>query len=408
MANKNIQENIYVIIPAAGSGQRLGAELPKQYLSLGGKPVLSRTLDKFAGYEVVVAISPDHQALYEVAATGQDKVQCVTGGNTRKISVFNALNYFLKVNDDDLIVIHDAARPFVRTSEINAVIEKARETGAATLASPLAATLYDAVNDTTVDRDGKWAIQTPQVFRAGLIRKAHETYKDDDGFTDDAGMVRALGHDVALVKSGRHNFKITTAEDFEMAETLLRAETQTISTMGYDIHAFEVTETMLSPRKRGSDEGGEKTPAFAGEAKRFVTLGGIKIPHHKSLSGHSDADVVLHALTDAILGAIGQGDIGTHFPPSDPQWKGAESALFVTHALKLLKEAGGELVHIDINLQCQAPKIFPHREEMISNLAALTGLPPARIGLKATTLEGLGALGREEGIAAYVNATIRL
>ncbi len=373
---------IRVIIPAAGSGERLGGDLPKQYLPLGGKPVLTHVLEKFKDYPITVAISPDHEDLYRQASNDFDNTQFIAGGNTRKQSIYNALQSFSNLNSNDLILIHDAARPFVRADEIEAVIAKAAETGAATLASPLSATLFDSKTGETVDRSDKWAIQTPQVFRADWLLEAHKRFKDDDSFTDDSGLIRALGHEVALVRSGRHNFKITTMQDYDMAQTLINAQSRTITTMGYDIHAFA--------------EGGD-----------HVTLGGIKIPHSKGMNAHSDGDVILHALTDSILGAIGAGDIGTHFPPSDDQWKNADSAIFVKHALDLLQKHGGDLIHIDINLQCQAPKIAPHRDAMIENLSKLTGLSPSSIGLKATTLEGLGALGREEGIAAYVMTTIK-
>jgi len=241
-------------------------------------------------------------------------------------------------------------------------------------------TLYSDTNHQTVDREHLWSIQTPQAFDYDLIMKAHETYKHDSTFTDDRGMVEALGQNVTLIEGSKENIKITTADDLIMAEKLLNTKKQTITALGFDVHAFE--------------EG------------TSVRLGGIDIPHNKSLQGHSDADVVLHAITDAILGALNEGDIGTHFPPSDPQWKDADSALFLNETIKKLNNKNALLDFIDVTIMAEEPKIGPHRDAMQKRISEITGLHTNDISIKATTTEKLGFTGRGEGIACQCVATI--
>jgi 2-C-methyl-D-erythritol 4-phosphate cytidylyltransferase/2-C-methyl-D-erythritol 2,4-cyclodiphosphate synthase len=376
-----------VLIAAAGSGTRAGGPVPKQYAPLAGKTVLRHTIEKFLALpglcSLRVIIDPAHSHLYEDAVRGLDVPPPVNGGASRKDSVTRGLHSLPSLSDDDIILIHDAARPFVSTENILAVVAAARESGAATLTAPLADTIVTDGYDVQ-DRAKLHAVQTPQGFRFGIIRAAHEKFRGDDGFTDDAGHVAAMGHAVTLVPGSRMNFKITTPDDLIMAEKLMGASFETRTGMGYDVHAFD------------------PAPATS------VRLGGIDIPHDRRLAGHSDADVILHAVTDAILGAIGDGDIGQIFPPSDSQWKGADSAIFVAEALRRLHARGGTLIHADITLIAEAPKIDPHRAEMLSRLSALLGLTSDRIGLKATTSEGLGFTGRAEGIVAQAMVTIRI
>ena len=376
----------HLLIPAAGSGSRLGGEQSKQYTLLAGKPLLRHTLDRFTALQglksVRVIIAPEASPSLQEALRGLEGIESVSGGETRKESVYKGISVLSEANNEDIVLIHDAARPFVSAGDIKAVLEAAAKTGAATLCTPCFDTLTQ--DGAPLDRSKILAIQTPQAFRLDILRAAHEKFKYDDTFTDDAGMVAAAGHDVSYVPGGRENFKITTPEDMRMAEKILRAACETRTGMGFDVHAFD------------------PSPAKA------VRIGGIDIPHDKALAGHSDADVALHALTDALLGAIGSGDIGSHFPPSDPQWKDADSAVFLKAAADEIAGQNGEIVHADITVICEAPKIGPHREAMRNRIAGILDISPARISIKATTTEGLGFTGRKEGIASQAVATIRL
>ena len=375
------------LIAAAGSGIRAGGAVPKQYAPLAGKCVLRHTVEKFLSVPGLCAlrviIDPAHAALYEDAVRGLDIPPPIHGGPTRKDSIYRGLKSLPAGGADSIILLHDAARPFVSVEHILAVAAAARDTGAATLATPLADTIVSGGYE-TLDRSKLHAIQTPQGFHSDIILGAHEKFAGDDGFTDDAGLVAAMGQGVTLVPGSRMNFKITTPEDMIMAERLMGEPYETRTGMGYDVHAFD------------------PAPATS------VRLGGVDIPHDKKLAGHSDADVILHALTDAILGAIGDGDIGQIFPPSDNQWKGADSAIFVAEALRRLHARGGMLIHADITLIAERPKIGPHRAAMLARLSALFGLPADRIGLKATTSEGLGFTGRGEGVVAQAVATVKI
>lgn len=283
----------------------------------------------------------------------------------------------------EIILIHDAARPLVSRAEIEAVARAAAETGAATLAVPVADTLRRENGD-TVDRTGLWAVQTPQAFRFGLLKAAHEQFRNDDSFTDDASLVEAAGHSVTLVPGNRRNFKITTQDDLDLARTIMSDQMETRTGSGFDVHAFD-------PAKPGP-----------------VMLGGVAIPHPRGLAGHSDADVGLHALTDALLSTIAAGDIGTHFPPSDPQWKGADSTVFLAHAIKLLHEKNAVITLLDLTFLCEEPRIGPYREAMQRVISRVSGVSEDRISIKATTTEKLGFTGRGEGIAAQALATVQL
>jgi 2-C-methyl-D-erythritol 4-phosphate cytidylyltransferase/2-C-methyl-D-erythritol 2,4-cyclodiphosphate synthase len=385
--SKDTSPSFHLLIPAAGNGSRTGLSIPKQYQKIGGKMILRHTIEKFLNIQslksICVIIDPTHTDLYREAVQGLDLAPPVHGSNTRKRSVYNGLTTFSESENNDLILIHDAARPFISTASIHSILDAMKTTSAATLAAPITDTLVDR-DYNRLDREKISAVQTPQAFRLGLLKRAHEAMKDNDNFTDDAGLVAALGETVTLVPGPRDNFKITTSEDMLMAERLLAPATETRTGFGYDVHAFD--------------------PAPSNK----IRLGGIDIPHTQKLLGHSDADVILHAVTDAILGAIGEGDIGQLFPPSDMQWKNADSAIFVKEALRRLQAKSGKIINIDITLIAEAPKIGPHRDRMLDRLSEILKLDKIRIGLKATTSEGLGFTGRKEGIVAQAVANVSL
>lgn len=383
--------SIIALIVAAGRGERAGQPGPKQYAKLAGRSVLARSIMALAACKRIEAIlcvihADDSQSyaavLKELPPRLRKKLrEPVTGGATRQRSVLAGLEALADAACET-VLIHDAARPFVSTELIERVIEAVPLSGAAIPALPMTNTVkeldFSGAIFRTPDRSHLRAAQTPQGFTFKLILGAHRAMVDRE-VTDDASVVETLGGRVMPVAGERGNVKLTTPEDFAVAELQL---SETISAMGYDVHAF-------------------------GEGDH-VTLAGVSIPHSRGVLAHSDGDVILHALCDAIFGALGEGDIGQHFPPSDPQWKEAPSSTFVTHAIKILKAKGGALVNCDVTLLAEEPRIGPHRAAMIESLAALTGLPPHRIGLKATTTEKLGAIGRGEGLVAQVLCTLRL
>lgn len=372
------------LVVAAGRGERAGGGVPKQYRKLAGEPVLRRTiralLDRFRAADIRVVIDPSHRALYEAAVAGLGLPEPVAGGPTRRASVRAGLEA-LAADPPREIWVHDAARPFVSVALLDRLAAALVAAPAVVPVIPVADSLVrveDGRVGRYVPREGLARVQTPQAFRFDLLLRAHRS-AGDDTFTDDASLVRAIGEEVAVVAGEEENIKLTNPEDFANAGRMLRAALQTRTGYGYDVHAFA--------------EG------------RPLVLCGVRIPHPRGLAGHSDADVGLHALTDAVLATIAAGDIGSHCPPSDPRWRDADSALFLRHALALLAEKGGRLVHADLTIVCEEPKIGPHREAMRARLSELTGLPPARISLKATTTEGLGFTGRGEGIAATALVT---
>jgi 2-C-methyl-D-erythritol 4-phosphate cytidylyltransferase/2-C-methyl-D-erythritol 2,4-cyclodiphosphate synthase len=390
--------DVAVVVVAAGSGQRVGDDgPPKQYRAIGGRAVLTRTLARFAASplvgRIVTVIHPDHRGLYDQAAAGIGKLTApVEGAANRQGSVRAGLEA-LAATPPDLVLIHDAARPFISEGLMIRLVASLAETPAVLAAVPVVDTLKRTSRaglvTGTVDRDGLWAAQTPQGFRFDLIYAAHAraAAAGRDDFTDDAAVADWAGTPVAVVMGDPANTKITTADDLVHADRRARMEDTAIAGdvrvgTGYDVHAF-------APGDR-------------------VILCGVPIPSVQTLAGHSDADVALHALTDAILGALGDGDIGAHFPPSDPRWKGCDSAVFVRDALARLKARGGVLSHADISIIAEAPKIAPHRETMRARLAQLLGVTLDRVGIKATTNEKLGFVGRREGIAAIATATVRL
>ena len=379
---------VAVLVVAAGKGERVGGIVPKQYAFLMGKPVLRWTLEALARQTDVtaiqVAIGPEQEALYADAVAGLNLRAPIVGGATRQESVRLGLEALADAVPD-IVLIHDAARPLVSDRLIAAVIASL-EAGAdaAVPLLPVADTLkkHDGSAWNTVSRDGLHRAQTPQGFRFAKILRAHRHFAQRN-VTDDMALAELAGLHIREVAGEEENLKITTPEDFVRAEAQLRAKLGESRTgMGYDVHKF-----------------------VAGD---HVWLCGIKVAHDHALEGHSDADVGLHALTDAILGAIGEGDIGVHFPPSDGRWRGAPSWKFLDHAASLVRRKGGAIVHCDVTLICERPKIGPHREAMRARIADILSLDIARVSVKATTTEGLGFAGRQEGLAAQAVATVRL
>ncbi|MEJ1159282.1 bifunctional 2-C-methyl-D-erythritol 4-phosphate cytidylyltransferase/2-C-methyl-D-erythritol 2,4-cyclodiphosphate synthase [Prosthecomicrobium sp. N25] len=394
------QPRVAAIIVAAGSGRRLAGAVggrPKQYLDLWGQPLLARTLARFAAHpaigSILTVIDPAFRDDFEACRAGLAGIaDPVAGGATRQASVLAGLRA-LAPDEPDIVLIHDAARPFVSSSVIERTVAALREAEAVLAAVPVVDTVQKADASglllETIPREGLWAAQTPQGFRFARILAAHEAAAaaGRHDFTDDAAVARWAGIEVRTVLGDPGNVKITTADDLVAAERRLRMEEMLALAdvrvgTGYDVHRF--TE---------------------GDA---VVLAGIRIPHTHKLEGHSDADVALHALTDAILGALGDGDIGSHFPPSDMRWKGADSAVFLREAARRVAARGGMIAHADISIVAEAPKIGPHREAMRARVADILGIDVDRVGVKATTNEALGFVGRREGIAAIATATIRL
>ncbi|MAL08959.1 MAG: bifunctional 2-C-methyl-D-erythritol 4-phosphate cytidylyltransferase/2-C-methyl-D-erythritol 2,4-cyclodiphosphate synthase [Maricaulis sp.] len=373
------------IIVAAGKGIRAGGGVPKQYRPIAGQPVLRHTIFRFVRHpgigQVIVVIADEDRDRAKTALAGLD-VMFVTGGATRTASVRAGLD---AVPDGvDLVLIHDGARPFVPAALIDAVLEGLQIADGALPVLPVADALWSGSGDHVakpVSRDGIFRAQTPQGFRLSAIRAAYAALAPPDTeLADDVAVARAAGIDVRLVPGDEENFKLTQAEDFERAERMAnRGESVTGS--GFDVHRLEPADHMM--------------------------LCGVRIEEGLGLSGHSDADAGLHAITDALLGAIAAGDIGQHFPPSDPQWKGASSDRFLEHAVMLARDAGATLVHVDVTLICERPKIGRYRDAMRNRLGDILQLPLDRVSVKATTTEGLGFTGRGEGLAAQALVTVR-
>ncbi|HEX8194041.1 MAG TPA: bifunctional 2-C-methyl-D-erythritol 4-phosphate cytidylyltransferase/2-C-methyl-D-erythritol 2,4-cyclodiphosphate synthase [Allosphingosinicella sp.] len=372
------------LLVAAGSGSRAGSGLPKQYRNVGSKAVLRHAVEHLrrAGVaDVRVVIGRGQEAMFAKAADGLALPSPIVGGAERQDSVRSGLEAIAEQGGAARVLIHDAARPFVRAGVVRRLITALDAADGAVPVLGVVDTLAragDSLGD-TVARDGLVRVQTPQAFRFETILAAHRGWSGPPA-TDDAQIARAAGHSVAAVQGDAMLEKLTFEEDFERAEQRLAARRTTRTGLGFDVHAFADGEDLW--------------------------LGGLLIPHHRGLKGHSDADVVLHALTDAVLGAIGAGDIGDHFPPSDPQWRGAASSLFLEHAGALVAQAGGRIEHVDVTIVCEAPRIGPHRQAMRERVAGLLRLPLERVSIKATTTERLGFTGRGEGIAAQAIATV--
>jgi 2-C-methyl-D-erythritol 4-phosphate cytidylyltransferase/2-C-methyl-D-erythritol 2,4-cyclodiphosphate synthase len=380
------------LILAAGRGHRLGGPAPKQYLPLAGKALLAHSLAAFARHRAVdgvrVVIHPDDRPLYDQAAAGLDLLPPVPGGATRQESARLGLESLVELAPSK-VLIHDGARPFPDPALIDRTLAALEAAPAAIPALPVSDTLKrgrDGRIAETVDRADLWRAQTPQGFRFEDILAAHRASAGEE-LTDDAAVAERGGLAVALVEGSEDNVKVTTPEDLRRAERSLAAETGEVRGevrvgSGFDVHRFA-----------------------AGD---HVMLCGVAVPHPRGLAGHSDADVGLHALTDAVLGALGAGDIGEHFPPSDPRWAGAPSDQFLSHAAALAREAGGRILHVDVTLICEQPRIGPQRAAMRARVAAILGLAESRVSVKGKTTEGLGFTGRGEGIAAQATATLRL
>ena len=372
------------LIVAAGRGQRFGGSQPKQYAPLNGETVLRRTLRAFCAHpgvgQTVVAIHPDDETLFVESAKGLPRVRFVHGGAQRQDSVRLGLEALAK-DAPDIVLIHDGARPNIAATVIDAVIEGLKSADGVLPAVPVVDTIKRVSNGNvgeTVARENLVRAQTPQGFRFPLILAAHRNFAGE-ALTDDTALFERAGHAVRIVPGDEANVKVTTMDDLARMNAAL---SEVRIGQGFDVHKFG--------------------PGNA------VWLCGITVPHTHGLEGHSDADVALHAATDAILGAIGSGDIGQHFPPSDPKWRGAASHQFLSHAYELLRARGGSLTHLDITIICERPKVGPHRAAMVASIAKILGIEESRVSVKATTTEGLGFTGRQEGIAAQAVATAKL
>jgi 2-C-methyl-D-erythritol 4-phosphate cytidylyltransferase/2-C-methyl-D-erythritol 2,4-cyclodiphosphate synthase len=396
LAKAKIISKTAAVIVAAGRGERAGqsVEGPKQFRRIGGEAVLARTLRAFIDCplvdKIVVVIHPDDHLLYERAVPeSHDDVIVVTGGPTRQESTRLGL-LALKDHAPHYVMIHDGVRPFITQGLLERIVGNLTPEEGVLPALAVSDTMkqwaIDGTVKTTVPRAGLFAAQTPQTFPYVPILDAHEkafAIRRTD-FTDDAAIAEWQGLAVRIIEGSADNTKLTWAKDIEMADKLLRQDHAAFPDIrtgnGYDVHSFEPGD--------------------------HVTLCGVKIPHEAKLNGHSDADVALHALTDALLATRGAGDIGTHFPPSDPQWKGAASRIFIEHAAKIVREAGGRIANVDVTLISEAPKVGPHRAAMTEALCDMLGIAADRVSIKATTNEKLGFVGRREGIAAIATATV--
>ncbi len=374
------------LIVAAGAGVRAGGEIPKQYRRVGGQPVLRLALEPFCRHPkvdgVAVVIAPEHRPLYEEATRGLTLLPGVAGGATRQASVRAGLEALAPLAPR-LVLIHDAARPFVSTALIDRVLRALEHHPAVIPALPVVDSLRRIQGERVVEdveRADLVRVQTPQGFVFNAILDAHR-HAPPIGFPDDGAVAAWVGLPVVHVPGEEDNMKLTLPEDFALAERRLIAAAVRRTAQGIDVHRF-------APGRR-------------------LVLAGIEIPSELGLEGHSDADVVLHAVTDAVLGLVGEGDIGEHFPPSEARWRDADSRLFVRHALALLSARDGVLEHLDVTILAEQPKLAPHRAAMRASLAELTDLPLSAVSIKATTTEGLGFIGRGEGIAALALATAR-
>jgi 2-C-methyl-D-erythritol 4-phosphate cytidylyltransferase/2-C-methyl-D-erythritol 2,4-cyclodiphosphate synthase len=384
---------VAAVIVAAGRGQRAGGEVPKQYQPLAGVPVIRPTLSAFLGHPEIGAVQtvihPDDEPLYRAAVTGMDLLPPVAGGATRQNSVHAGLEALSAASPPDIVLIHDAARPFLSGALITRAISAGERHGAAVPAVAVTDTVKKiderAVVTETLDRSRLRIVQTPQAFNFALVLDAHRraAAAGIDDFTDDAALIEWAGHSVSVFEGESTNVKLTTKDDFTRAEALQLAMLGDVRAgSGFDVHAFTDGD--------------------------HVMLGGVRIPHSRGVAGHSDADVALHALVDAILGALAEGDIGTHFPPSDPQWRGAPSERFLAFACERVRARGGLIAHLDVTIVCEAPRIAPHRDAMRARIAEIAGIPVGRVAVKATTSETLGFTGRREGLVAMATATVRL
>lgn len=374
---------VTALIVAAGSGSRMGGRIPKQFRMLGGKPVLRWAVESLINHPAVrsakVVIGQGQEELAAAALKGLEFGGFVEGGEHRADSVRNGLAQV----GGDAVLIHDAARPFCPPEVVDRLLASLEFFEGAAPVLPVGDTLARGAErlDELVDRTGLVRVQTPQAFQIGALRDAYAVWSGTAP-TDETTVLRAAGMSVAAVEGDPALEKLTTAADFQRAEQWLGGRLVSRTGMGFDVHAF------------------------SGEGP--IMLGGVEVPHSRGLAGHSDADVVLHAITDALLGAAGLGDIGQHFPPSDPRWKGAASHVFLTHAAELIMSRGGMIDHVDCTVIAEEPKVGPYREAMRSRIAEILRLDTTQVSIKATTTEGLGFTGRREGIGAQAVASVRL
>ncbi|BAT60449.1 bifunctional enzyme IspD/IspF [Variibacter gotjawalensis] len=385
-----MRPKVAAVIVAAGSGSRFGGS-PKQYRYLDGLPIVRAAIATFASHENIDHIQPvirsGDSEIFARSLSGIETLPAVPGGATRQASVRAGLEALAALKPD-IVLVHDAARPFATAELITNAIAAAQTFGAAVPGLQVVDTVKvvgedDLVIDTP-DRSRLRTVQTPQAFRFAPLLDAHRRAADEgrDGFTDDSALAEWAGLRVNIFEGERSNVKITTPDDLPDSRASKAALTDVRTATGFDVHCFEDGD--------------------------HVWLGGVRIPHEKKLSGHSDADVVLHALTDALLGAITDGDIGSHFPPSDEQWRGASSDRFLAFAAERVRQRGGVITLLDATLLCEAPRVGPHRDAMRARIAEIAGITADRVAIKATTMEQLGFIGRREGIAAMATATVRL
>jgi 2-C-methyl-D-erythritol 4-phosphate cytidylyltransferase/2-C-methyl-D-erythritol 2,4-cyclodiphosphate synthase len=377
------------LLVAAGTGSRAGGDIPKQFRSVGGKAVIAHAVDALAAHEgidaihLVIGVGQDAQVR---ALLGDRVVAGMTqGADSRRGSVRAGLEAIAAAGGADRALIHDAARPFLPGAVVDRLLEALDEAQGAIPVLPVADTLVRGANGTMSDgvaRDGLFRVQTPQAFRFDTILAAHRGWDESREATDDAQILKGWGHDVILVAGDEGLEKLTYPQDFARAEARLAATRTVRVGMGYDVHRLAPDEELW--------------------------LGGVRVPHDRGLAGHSDADVALHAIVDALLGALAEGDIGSHFPPSDAQWRGASSDRFLAYAGDRVAARGGTIDHVDLTIICEAPKIGPHRDAMRARIAEILSVPVERVSVKATTTERLGFAGRSEGIAAQAVATLSL
>jgi 2-C-methyl-D-erythritol 4-phosphate cytidylyltransferase/2-C-methyl-D-erythritol 2,4-cyclodiphosphate synthase len=384
---------VAAVVVAAGRGLRAGGDVPKQYRDIAGEPVIRMTLSSLLAHPRIGAVQPvvhpDDADIFRAATAGLSALRPpVHGGATRQASVRAGL-VALHASLPALVLIHDAARPFLSGALIDRAIAAGEWHGAAVPAVTIADTVKkiddDAMVTETLDRSRLRMVQTPQAFAFDLIMDAHRraAAAERDDFTDDAALAEWAGHRVSVFEGEADNVKLTTEDDFVRAEARRHASLGDVRTgNGFDVHQFADGD--------------------------HVMLGGVRIAHSRGVTGHSDADVALHALVDAILGALADGDIGAHFPPSDPQWKGASSDRFLAFACERVRACGGVISNLDVTVVCEAPRVSPHRDAMRARIAAIAGISATRVAVKATTSEKLGFTGRGEGIVAMATATLRL
>jgi 2-C-methyl-D-erythritol 4-phosphate cytidylyltransferase/2-C-methyl-D-erythritol 2,4-cyclodiphosphate synthase len=377
------QKSVVALIVAAGSGSRMGGDVPKQFRPIGGKAMLAHAVDALASHPAIdavrVVIGEGQQEMARNSLGARNVGELIVGGTERADSVRAGLGAIAA----NVVLIHDAARPFCPHDVIDRLLCAVEQAEGAVPVLPLADTLArtGGMLGDPVDRQGLVRVQTPQAFQVGSLTDAYAQWAGPSP-TDESTVLRAAGKQVAIVPGDLMLEKLTTAADWRHAETMLNSRLVSRTGMGFDVHAF------------------------SGDGP--VAIGGVSIPHERGLAGHSDADVALHAITDALLGAAALGDIGSHFLPSDPQWKGADSSIFLAHAAKLLRLVGGTIDFVDCTVICEAPKIGPHRDAIRSRVAEILQIPTGSVSIKATTTERLGFTGRREGIAAQAVASVRM